>query len=966
MRLQFLAGSPALRSLSRAGRTFLLLAAVSTVVAACGASSTKGTLTGVTPPIEPAPTPSITLSPASAAAHVGGQVVSFTASVSGGASTALTWQVNGVAGGDSTVGTVSETGQYQSPAVMPSPATVTVTAVAAANSVESGSASVALTAGAAISVTVSPSSATVLAGGGSQSFVASLSNATNAAVAWSVNGVVGGNAVVGTISATGLFTAPAAPPAEPTVTITAVSVQDPTQSAAASVLVTSTPPPILVTVSPSAAILQAGTGTLTFTATVLNGPGAVSWQVNGVAGGNATVGTITTTGRYTAPAKLPSPASVNVSAVSVADPTKSGSASVTITTVGSVSLSPAGANVQAGIGTQPFIATVTNETNTSLTWAVNGITGGNSTVGTISSTGLYTAPADAPTPAAVTVTAVLVADTLKSAAATVTITPRISVLLSPASATAQAGGGTQTFVPTISNTSNQGLVWKVNGVIGGNATVGTVSTAGAYTAPASVPSPATVTVTAASVLDAGRPGTSFVTVTAGIAVTVSPATANVRAGGTQALTVAVTNTSNLNVTWQVNGIAGGNATVGAVSAAGLYTAPVSIPSPATVTVTAVSVADPTRSGSAALTISAATSVSVTPASASLQAGTGSQAFTATVSNASNTAVTWQVNGVVGGNASVGTISSAGLYLAPASVPSPAAVTVMAVSVADTTRSAAATVTVTAAVSVSVSPSIASVSAGGSTLQLTATVTHGATGAVTWKVNGTNGGNASVGWISAAGFYTSPATAPSPATVTVSAVSTDDISKSASASVTVVAAAVLPTISGSPAATATVGQAYSFAPSATGASGLTLTFAIANKPSWATFSTSTGRLTGTPAAGAVGTYSNISISVGDGTNTATLPAFTITVAAGAVGSATLSWTAPTTRADGSALTNLAGFDLYWGTTVGTYPNVRQITSSSTVDDVISNLGGGTWYFVVTALDANGVESDYSNVASKTIQ
>jgi hypothetical protein len=64
----------------------------------------------------------------------------------------------------------------------------------------------------------------------------------------------------------------------------------------------------------------------------------------------------------------------------------------------------------------------------------------------------------------------------------------------------------------------------------------------------------------------------------------------------------VQNTSNTAVTWQVNGVTGGNATVGTISSAGLYTAPTVVPSPATVTVTAVSQADPAKSASAQVTV----------------------------------------------------------------------------------------------------------------------------------------------------------------------------------------------------------------------------------------------------------------------------------------------------------------------------------------------------------------------------
>src|SRR5213079_342410 len=97
-------------------------------------------------------------------------------------------------------------------------------------------------------------------------------------------------------------------------------------------------------------------------------------------------------------------------------------------------------------------ATVQNTSNTAVTWQVNGVTGGNATVGTISSSGLYTAPAS---PATVTVTAVSQADTTKSASAQVTITPptAVSVTIAPTSATV-AARGTQQFTATVQNTSN--------------------------------------------------------------------------------------------------------------------------------------------------------------------------------------------------------------------------------------------------------------------------------------------------------------------------------------------------------------------------------------------------------------------------------------------------------------------------------------------------------------------------------
>ncbi len=84
----------------------------------------------------------------------------------------------------------------------------------------------------------------------------------------------------------------------------------------------------------------------------------------------------------------------------------------------------------------------------------------------------------------------------------------------------------------------------------------------------------------------------------------TPAAASVQTGGTQTFTATVTNTANRAVIWQVNGVAGGNTSVGTISTTGVYTAPATVPSPAIVTVTAVSVADPTRSGSAQVTVTA--------------------------------------------------------------------------------------------------------------------------------------------------------------------------------------------------------------------------------------------------------------------------------------------------------------------------------------------------------------------------
>ena len=180
-----------------------------------------------------------------------------------------------------------------------------------------------------------------------------------------------------------------------------------------------------------------------------------------------------------------------------------------------------------------------------------------------------------------------------------------------------------------------------------------------------------------------------------IAVTVSPSSAAVPStAATQAFSAVVTGAANQNVSWQVNGIPGGDATtVGTISSAGVYRPPTKPPAARTVSVVAVSDADPTKTGFAGVTLPPV-QVTVAPSVVKVLIG-AKQPFAASVTNTSNAAVTWSVNGISGGNAKIGTISSSGIYTAPSQVPSPASVTVTAVSIADSTGTGSAQVTVSA-------------------------------------------------------------------------------------------------------------------------------------------------------------------------------------------------------------------------------------------------------------------------------
>jgi hypothetical protein len=168
----------------------------------------------------------------------------------------------------------------------------------------------------------------------------------------------------------------------------------------------------------------------------------------------------------------------------------------------------------------------------------------------------------------------------------------------------------------------------------------------------------------------------------------------------------------------------------------------------------------------------------------------------------------------------------------------------------------------------------------------------------------------------------------------------------------------PSINGSPPLAVLYDDRYVFEPEAQDADGDILLFSIANSPPWAQFEPTTGKLEGTPGAGDIGTYEDIVITVTDGADDAALEAFAITVGAVGNGSVELSWLAPTENDDGSPLTDLAGYKLYWGTAPGEYTDSVIIENPSVVTYLVDNLVPNTYYFVATAVNAAGEESDYS--------
>jgi hypothetical protein len=275
---------------------------------------------------------------------------------------------------------------------------------------------------------------------------------------------------------------------------------------------------VAVTISPTSATVTLG-GNQQFKATTSGAANtAVTWEVNGISSGGSTNGTITKDGLYTAPSTFPNPNTITVTAVSQANTADLASAGVSLVSGVTVSVSPSSLNIQLG-KTQQFSATVTGSSNTGVTWQVGGVNAGNSSVGTISSSGLYTAPGSATTPLAVSVAAVSDVDATKSASASVIVHGPITVAVTPNPATLETFHS-QRFIAQVSGASTSSVTWQVNGVSGGNSSVGIISTDGIYTAPSVVPTAAsnstrkstTVSVTAISQQDSTATGSAVVTV----------------------------------------------------------------------------------------------------------------------------------------------------------------------------------------------------------------------------------------------------------------------------------------------------------------------------------------------------------------------------------------------------------------------------------------------------------------------
>lgn len=261
---------------------------------------------------------------------------------------------------------------------------------------------------------------------------------------------------------------------------------------------------VTVSVSPSSATLRSN-HTMAFTATVTGAPNTVTWSVNDIARGSTVVGKIDGNGQYVAPSVVPNPAVVTVRATSTASPTSSGTASILIIPLPSItSVSP------SPVTTGSFTLPVNGDGfDSGSIVSFDGVALATTFLSSITLTATGNAPAAKTSVPVVVNTAD--GEVSNTVFVNVTEPPPVAISISPTNATVKIKR-TRQFTATVQNTPNTSVIWKVNGIVGGNSTIGTISTSGLYRAPNSVPNPATVTVSATAAADQTKTATAVVAI----------------------------------------------------------------------------------------------------------------------------------------------------------------------------------------------------------------------------------------------------------------------------------------------------------------------------------------------------------------------------------------------------------------------------------------------------------------------
>ena len=367
-----------------------------------------------------------------------------------------------------------------------------------------------------------------------------------------------------------------------------------------------------------------------------------------------------------------------------------------------------------------------------------------------------------------TITATSQADPTVSDQVQLIVVPSVSITIASGCGTPVnlSDGQSCQFSAAVSGTTNTGVTWSMV------PNVGTLA-GGLYTAPTPIAVTQTVTVTATSLADTSKSASMSLTLVPGTpaVVSISPQAVTLGPGQSQQFVAAVANAPDQSVAWSISPSSG----AGSISNAGIYTAPANFNTTQTVTVTARSNYDATKSASAVITLSPSVSVSVKPLVAMVSASQTEQ-FTATVTGSTNSGVSWSLN------PPIGTISSTGLYTAPAAITGATVVTVIATSDADPTRSGSATINLNASsnVGISISPKTVTLTAGQSQV-FTVTVSGTTLTDVVWIAQPFTLGTLTPNGLTAT--YTAPASITGTQTVTIQVTSQSDPNKSTTATIT---------------------------------------------------------------------------------------------------------------------------------------------------------------------------------------
>ncbi|MFN3647954.1 MAG: hypothetical protein ACK47B_00125 [Armatimonadota bacterium] len=485
---------------------------------------------------------------------------------------------------------------------------------------------------------------------------------------------------VGAVTQAGYYQAPSEGETPATIRVLASTTEEPALKADALVFLQ----PVALELKPGKVQLSTAE-TYQFQAKVTGtGDQRVRWSVDG----GDDNGRISASGLYAAPPRFLTPGTATIRATSLADPSKSATATVEIGAI-SIEVTPKEAQIQHG-ETRRFMAKVQGTSNTSVEWKVLG-----KDQGEVSDSGLYSTPATMTTPSVVTIVATSVADPTKSASVQVKVAAiqvgeakvgkkkkkgnggvigvstkllraaasrvsRIYLPFNPLDFVVKGpvfrGKSGKLYVPlgggvpldvNVSNSTNDRLVWELEGL-----KLGELSADGFYQAPEKLTTPQVVQVRATSVADPSK-SVLYTLHIPHVVVEAKVAKLPCQLGGAVQLAATVENTENDRVLWSVEG---GDA-FGSISETGLYHPPARISTPAVVRVRAASAADPTKFTLLQVDIQEA-KVELSPGSAELKPGQSVRLKTKVKGCVGNPEVVWKLT------PEVGSITPDGVYVAP--------------------------------------------------------------------------------------------------------------------------------------------------------------------------------------------------------------------------------------------------------------------------------------------------------------